>query len=180
MKLHEFDLNLVNLKDKQHEYDYKLNDDFFNLFEQNLVNGGNLTAHLVLDKSSLLLNLAFNIKGVINITCDRSLENFDFPVDINQNLLIRYGNEELELDENVLQILPGTQKINLAQHLFDYIGLTIPMKKLHPRFAADEAGEGDILIYSTATSSDETLSGNPDEVEPIDPRWNILKNISKN
>ena len=179
-KLNEFDINLVNLKDKQHEYDFVIDNGFFELFEQNLVNGGDLTAHIVLDKSPLLLNLTFNIKGVVNLTCDRSLENFDYPVDIQENLLIKYGDQEMELDDNVLQITAGAQKINLAQHLFDYIGLAIPMKKLHPRFAADEAEEGDILIYSTATNAGETGTDEPDKDEPIDPRWDILKNLSKN
>ena len=179
-KLNEFDINLVNLKDKKHEYDFVLDNEFFDLFEQNLVNGGALTAHVVLDKSPLLLNLAFHIKGVVNLTCDRSLEDFDYPVDINQNLLVKYGDEEMELDENVLQITSGAQKINVAQHLFDYIGLAIPMKKLHPRFAADEAEEGDILIYSTAKGGEESDPDEPDKNEPIDPRWDILKNLSKN
>ena len=179
-KLNEFDINLVNLKDKNHEYDFVIDNGFFELFEQNLVNGGALNAHVVLDKSPLLLNLAFNIKGTVNLTCDRSLEDFDYPVDIKENLLIKYGDQEMELDDNVLQILAGSQKINLAQHLFDYIGLAIPMKKLHPRFASDEAEEGDILIYSTTTAVDDTETAEPGTDEPIDPRWDILKNLSKN
>ncbi|GEO04088.1 DNA-binding protein [Adhaeribacter aerolatus] len=178
-KLKEFDVNLVGLKDKKHEYDFVLDNGFFQIFEQNLVNGGQLTAHVEMDKSPLLLNFDITIKGVVNLTCDRSLENFDYPVDLNQNLLIKYGDEELELDENVLQITHNAQKINIAQHLFDYIGLAIPMKKLHPRFAADEAEEGDLLIYSTAPESGqaETEAGNE---ENNDPRWDILKNLSKN
>lgn len=179
-KLNEFDIHLVNLKDKKHEYDFNLDNAFFDLFEQNLVNGGNLTAHVEMDKSPLLLNFTISIQGVVNLTCDRSLETFDYPVDITENLLIKYGDGEMELDENVFQITHGTQKINLAQHFFDYIGLAIPMKKLHPRFVVDEAEEGDILIYSTTTETgDETRPEGNDE-ENNDPRWDILKNLSKN
>ena len=179
-KLNEFDINLVNLKDKQHEYDFVIDNAFFELFEQNLVNGGNLQAHVIMDKSPLLLNLTFHIKGEVNLTCDRSLENFDYPIDLTENLLIKYGDQEIELDDNVLQIISGAQKINIAQHLFDYIGLAIPMKKLHPRFVVDETEEGDILIYSTAKSSEEGGADEPDAEEPGDPRWDILKNLSKN
>lgn len=176
-KLSEYDINLVKLRDKTHEYDFELKNSFFDLFEQNLVNGGNLTAKVILDKSPLLLNLKFQIKGVVNLTCDRSLDEFEYPVDINQNLLIKYGDQEMELDENVLQITHDTQNINIAQHLFDYIGLAIPMKKLHPRFVVDEAAEGDILIYSTAKGGD---ADETDNDEALDPRWDILKNLSKN
>jgi uncharacterized metal-binding protein YceD (DUF177 family) len=179
-KLTKYDINLVNLKDKKHEYDYELNNDFFDLFPQNLVNGGQLQAHVELDKSPLLLNLSFDIKGTVVLTCDRSLETFDYPVTINQQLLIKYGSEEVELDENVLQIPHDAQHINIAQHLFDYIGLAVPMKKLHPRFVVDEAEEGDILIYSTAKNTDENGTEEADKEENTDPRWDILKNLSKN
>ena len=178
-KINEYDVNLVNLKDKIHEYDFDINDDFFALFEQNLVNGGSLKAHVVLDKSSLLLNFEFFIKGTVNLTCDRSLEYFDYPVDIKENLLVKYGDQEMELDENVLQIPQNTQNLNIAQHLFDYIGLAIPMKKLHPRFEVDDNTDDDILIYSTAKNS----VGEDDENTPEesgDSRWDILRNLNKN
>ena len=177
-KLTDYDINLVKLKDKKHTYDFQLNDDFFALFDQNLVNGGNLSAHVELDKTPLLLTLAFQIKGTVNIICDRSLENFDYPVAVEQNLLVKYGEQEMELDENVLQITHDAQTINIAQHLFDYIGLAIPMKKLHPRFEVDYSEEGDILVYTTATETDEENDTNNDA--PGDPRWDILKNLSKN
>jgi uncharacterized metal-binding protein YceD (DUF177 family) len=179
-KLNEYDINLVGLKDKKHEYDFVLDNGFFELFEQNLVNGGQLTAHVEMDKSPLLLNFDISINGVVNLTCDRSLEEFDYQVEIHQNLLIKFGDEDLELDENVLQITHGAQKINMAQHLFDYIGLAIPMKKLHPRFVADEAEEGDILIYSTAKETGEAGTEEDGKEENNDPRWDILKNLSKN
>jgi len=178
-KINEYDINLVNLKDKIHEYDFDMDNDFFALFEQNLVNGGSLHAHVVLDKSSLLLNFEFFIKGTVNLTCDRSLEYFDYPVDIKENLLVKYGDREMELDENVLQIPQNTQNLNMAQHLFDYIGLAIPMKKLHPRFEVDDNTDDDILIYSTAKNSvDEDDENTPEESG--DPRWDILKNLNKN
>jgi uncharacterized metal-binding protein YceD (DUF177 family) len=179
-KLNEYDINLVGLKDKKHEYDFVLDNGFFQMFEQNMVNGGQLAVHVEMDKSPLLLNFDISINGVLNLTCDRSLENFDYPVEINQNLLIKFGDEELELDENVFQITHGAQKINIAQHLFDYIGLAIPMKKLHPRFVVDEAEEGDILIYSTAKETGEAETEAGEQEENNDPRWDILKNLSKN
>jgi uncharacterized metal-binding protein YceD (DUF177 family) len=177
-KINEYDINLVNLSEKKHEYDFEMNNDFFALFDQNLVNGGQLQAHVVLDKSALLLNFMFNIKGYVNLTCDRSLETFDYPVELEETLLVKFGDQEVELDENVLQIPYDSQSINMAQHLFDYIGLAIPMKKLHPRFEIDENSDEDILIYSTAKSEADNEENKDEDI--IDPRWEILKNLNKN
>jgi uncharacterized protein len=180
-KITEYNINLVGLADKRHEYDLEMDNSFFELFDQTLVNGGQLKAQVVLDKSPLLLTFAMHIQGTVNLTCDRSLEPFDYPLDITETLLVKYGDQEMELDENVLQIPHDTQAINLAQHLFDYIGLAIPMKKLHPRFEEDEDSDGDILIYSTA--QDEATGAEPDAPEdegPVDPRWDILKKLNNN
>jgi uncharacterized metal-binding protein YceD (DUF177 family) len=177
-KINEYDINLVNLSEKKHEYDFVLDNDFFALFDQNLVNGGQLQAHVLLDKSSLLLNFTFNIKGHVNLTCDRSLETFDYPVELEEILLVKFGDQEVELDENVLQIPYDAQSINMAQHLFDYIGLAIPMKKLHPRFEVDENSDEDILIYSTAKEAAESAENKDEDI--IDPRWEILKKLNNN
>jgi uncharacterized metal-binding protein YceD (DUF177 family) len=176
-----YNINLVNLADKRHEYDFDLDNSFFELFDQTLVNGGQLQAHVVLDKSPLLLTFEIHIGGTVNLTCDRSLETFDYPLDITETLLVKYGAQEMELDDNVLQIPHDTQALNLAQHLFDYIGLAIPMKKLHPRFEVDESSDDDILIYSTARDEDADADQDaPGNEGSADPRWDILKKLNNN
>ena len=57
------------------------------------------------------------ITGTVQLTCDRSLDEFDQPLDIREQLLVRFGDEAKELDDNVLQITPDTQSLPLAQHL---------------------------------------------------------------
>jgi uncharacterized metal-binding protein YceD (DUF177 family) len=84
------------------------------------------------------------------------------------------------MDENVLQIVPETQFINIAQHLYDFIGLAVPMKKLHPRFIEetdeDEEDESEgLLIYTTGTADEE--EDDDDEDGPVDPRFEALRKI---
>jgi len=43
----------------------------------------------------------------------------------------------------VMIILNNTQTINIADLLFEFIGLQVPMKKLHPRFQEEEEEEDD-------------------------------------
>nr|WP_255594512.1 DUF177 domain-containing protein [Pontibacter sp. HSC-14F20] len=158
-----------------------MDDSFFALFEQEIILGGKLLAKVELDKTESLLTLHFDIKGHVRLTCDRSLEEFDQPVDIEETLLIKYGEENAELDEDLWQITPETQTLNVAQHLYDYIGLSLPMKKLHPRFVEelDEDDERDILIYSSRKADDSEGNDNDgDDDDDIDPRWDALKNLN--
>ena len=179
-EIKKYDINLVKLGNKSHEYEFEIDDRYFELFDQDFVLGGHLQATVQLNKSELLLQFNFLIDGTVRLTCDRSLEEFEQPLKVNETLLVRYGPENLELDVNVFQIVPETQYINVAQHLYDFIGLALPMKKLHPRFAEeeqefeeDEEAEG-LLIYTTGSAEEDE---DDEEAGPVDPRFEALKKL---
>jgi uncharacterized protein len=172
----QFNLNLAKLAAKTHHFEFELGPDFFALFEQPLVHEGQLHAEVDLLKTERLLTLDFHITGTVRLVCDRSLDEFDQPLNIEEQLLVRFGDENKELDDNVLQITPDTQMLPLAQHLYDYIGLALPMKKLHPRFQNEPDDNPDAttkLIFTTRSDSD-----TPDDDEPADPRWAALRNLN--
>jgi uncharacterized metal-binding protein YceD (DUF177 family) len=178
-KLRDYEIGIAKLSNKKHVFEFEMDDSFFALFEQEIMLGGKLLAKVELDKTESLLSLHFDIKGHVRLTCDRSLEEFDQPVDVEETLRIRYGPENAELDDDMWQITPETQTLNVAQHLYDYIGLSLPMKKLHPRFLEemDEESEGDILIYSSRNTGDSERDDSDDD-DDIDPRWDALKNLN--
>jgi len=170
----QYDLAIAKLASKTHHFAFELGPDFFAQFEQTLIQDGRLHADVDLTKTELLLTLDFHITGTVRLICDRSLDEFDQPIDVQHQLLVRFGDREIELDDDVLQITPDTQTLPIAQHLFDYIGLAIPMKKLHPRFQnePDENPEADAkLIFSTKAEAD-------DDEEATDPRWDALRNLN--
>jgi uncharacterized protein len=170
----QYDLAIAKLASKTHHFAFELGPDFFAQFDQNLIQEGHLHADVDLIKTELLLTLNFHIKGTVRLVCDRSLDEFDQPIDVQHQLLVRFGDQELELDDNVLQITPDTQTLPIAQHLFDYIGLAIPMKKLHPRFQnePDENPDADAKLIFTTKGDDD------DDEEFTDPRWDALRNLN--
>ncbi|WP_299760803.1 DUF177 domain-containing protein [uncultured Pontibacter sp.] len=179
-KLRDYEIGIAKLSNRKHKYEFLLNDDFFEEFGKEIILGGNLTADVELDKTESLLTFRFDIKGHVRLTCDRSLEEFDYPLDVQAAFRIKYGDENVELDDDLWQITPNTQAINIAQHLYDYIGLSLPMKKLHPRFVEEEDEEEeddrDILIYSSRDDAD--TDEDEDDEDDTDPRWDALRNLN--
>ncbi len=185
-KLSLTDLNLPTLApNRRHEFDFVLDDAFFAAFDQAIILGGNLTAHLDLDRTDRLMTLDFQIDGTVRLACDRSLDEFDQPVSTHETLIVRFGDSNEELADDVLQIVADTQVLPLAEHLFGFVATAVPMKKLHPRFvAADAAADAAAgaaaeqaevrLIYSAATDA---VDDNQD-APPTDPRWNVLRNLN--
>jgi uncharacterized protein len=175
----QYDLNIAKLADKTHHFVFELDRAFFEQFDQQLIPDGTVHADVTLHKTDRLLTLDFDIKGTVRQVCDRSLDDYDQEIDTQEQLLVRYGDREVELDDNVLQITADTQTLPLAQHLFDYIGLALPMKKLHPRFQNEPDEDPDSatkLIFTTRQDGDS--DGDDDGDDDIDPRWNALRNLN--
>ncbi|MFT2009340.1 YceD family protein [Pontibacter sp. 13R65] len=179
-KLKDYEIGIAKLSNKKHLHEFDMDDSFFDLFGKEIIQGGNLQAKVELDKTETLITLTFNIEGEVKLICDRSLEEFNQPVTLQEVVRMKFGDENKELDDDLFEITPETQHINVAQHLYDYIALSLPMKKLHPRFLEelDEEDDSDILIYSSRQASQQEGEEGDDDDEDIDPRWDALKNLN--
>ena len=136
--LNTFKIDIFRLENKQYLHEFEGNNDFFEALDQELIQMGNFKATVVLNKNETMIQMMYHITGSVELTCDRSLDLFDFPVDITQKMILKFSDHNEEITEELMLIDRNTQYINVAQDIFDFIGLQIPIKKLHPRFIKDE------------------------------------------
>ena len=112
--------------------------------------------------------------------CDRSLECFDYNIDINEQVIFKYGEDEMELENNIYVITGSTQRLRLGQIIYELITVAIPMRKLHPRFAEEDLERDDGLYYSSYEKSGTDRSQNKTDRDSTDPRWDALKKLRDN
>ncbi len=167
MILKGFIVDIVGLGNKVHEFDFQVDEAFFKLYGTELLEKGNLVTKVKLDKRETLIEVHFSIEGSVELICDRSLEPFEQPLSVNKLVVFKYGNQEIELSDEIVLITHETPQIDLGQFIYEFIALEVPMKKLHPRFKA-EATDSDTIIYSSASEKDKN---------EIDPRWEKLKKL---
>uniref|UniRef100_UPI003B3A8B07 YceD family protein n=1 Tax=Spirosoma sp. TaxID=1899569 RepID=UPI003B3A8B07 len=109
---------------------------------------------------------------------DRSLDDYDEPVDTQQTMLLKFGDHNEELSDEIELIERSTATINVAHYIFEFISLSLPMKRLHPRFRdeddADDEQNGKVIYRSDPETTSE------DEQPEIDPRWAALRKLSDN
>jgi uncharacterized protein len=171
-KLKEFDIDFDRLEERNYQFKYSIKTDFFSFFENSPMQKGDLEVKLSLTKTATLLDMNFNINGEVVLVCDRSLEEFNFPISIEKKLIAKLSDKNEELTDELITIDRSESVINVAQFIFEYVALEIPMKKLHPKFE-DEESDGDILIYTSEKNKDE-------KEEEIDPMWAALKKLKNN
>ena len=173
-----YGVNIIGLSNKVHQFDFEIGDEFFRQYGNNLVSQGTFRAEVALDKHETFIGADFKIKGTATLTCDRSLEPFEYPIWTTKKILFKYGETDEEISDEIIMINRDTATLELGQYIYEFIALAIPMKKLHPRFRTeditdDETAEGKI-VYSSGSADNE---GGDDNDDNIDPRWNILKKL---
>jgi uncharacterized protein len=173
--LAKYTITIQGLEDSSFDYEFEGNDAFFQAFEQELIQKGNFVAKVKLDKSATMLRLAFDISGTVELICDRSLDTFEEPFSTTEKYIYKFGDRFEEITEELSVIPFGTSTINIAQQIYEFIAITIPMKKLHPRFRNEDDDAEEILVYST----DNQQVAEKKEIENIDPRWAALNKLKE-
>lgn len=184
-----YNIDIVSLRNGKHDFEYLIDDRFFSVLEDTLVEKGALKVKVELQKSENMIVLQFDIKGEITLECDRSLEEFQFPINTQNRLIFKFGEEFKEMSDELIVLANGTATINLLQYIYEFIAVQVPYKKLHPRFESNDSDE-DELIYGeihdyfedeedveneeTDIQEDETPS------EPVDPRFAALLKLKNN
>jgi len=165
----DFSVNILGLSKEVHLFEFQLEEDFFKKYGQEVVTNGKFAARVSLDKKETFIEADFKIEGHAFLNCDRSLDEFEYPISIARRIVFKYGDEPKEVSDEIIVIKHDQQKLDVGQLMYEFIALEIPIKKLHPRFLqeTDDEMEGKI-IYSSSTEAEE---------EGIDPRWEKLKKL---
>lgn len=182
--LRAYDIDIIRLKDGLHTFEFEISNSFVEFYQAEAwLNGAALTVTVILKKTVSVLEVQFEIVGTVRLTCDRSLEEFDFPLEIEEQVIYKYGPIEQEISEDIFMITRDTPKINVAQLIYEFIVLAIPAKKIHPDYVEemdeeDFEAEGTIVYLS---SEEEELAKPEEEKEnkPIDPRWEVLNKLKQ-
>ncbi len=173
--LEAYQIPIISLEDKAYQYTFSGNDTFFAAFEQDWVEKGTFNVTVDLTKSALMIQVQLQITGSIELTCDRSLELFDYALAVNEKLIFKYSDHNEDMGDNLFLLDRKEPKLNLSQDIFDFIALEVPMKKLHPRFLVEGTDtERDEFIYTTdRADANQTKSAE----EATDPRWAALQKL---
>lgn len=172
MVLKDYSIDIFGLKNSKYNYQFYFDNKFFELFENSPIEKGKGSVELTLHKSYTFIKLDFYINGNIELICDRSLDKFLFPLDLENSMILKFGEENKELTDEIEMIPWESQSINVAQFIYEFIGLAVPMKKLHPRYEKEDEWHGDMIF----TTRDENQEEKKEKTE-IDPRWNVLKDL---
>ena len=163
-----FSIPNKGLKDGSHSFRFDVEENFFRHFGNEEMQQCKIIVLLDLEKQPGVDTLVFEIDGNAVFPCDRCLVEIDIPIKGNYNILMKLGEEE-DSNEEVMYIHPETSILSLAQLIYEYIILSVPIiKNIECEEMTPPPCDMDIL------DKIETVNENNDTENPL---WNPLKGI---
>jgi uncharacterized metal-binding protein YceD (DUF177 family) len=172
----KYDIAFKGLAEGLHEFNFYVDGKFFEHFDRNLVDEGKVRISAILEKRGTFMKLHLNIEGEIEFVCDMCLENYMQKIKNNIEIFVKFGEKEFDEDENVIWLLPEEHQLNLAQIIYEYTALSIPLRHIHPKNKNGERGCKKEMIDKLKHYIHKEKDGNTF----VDPRCNILKNLNNN
>ncbi|WP_124979284.1 YceD family protein [Nonlabens xiamenensis] len=174
MELKAFTIAFAGLKQGEHQFKYEIHDEFFENFGYEEFHDASLNVTAVLDKRSTLMDLSLEAQGTVNVNCDLTNEPFDLPVEAQMELVVKFGPEFNDENEDLLVLPHGEFEFNIAQYVYEMIVLSIPQKRIHPGV---EDGTLDSDVLDKLDELSVTIPDDQEDKENTDPRWDALKKL---
>ena len=167
-KFRNYDVAFTGLKNGKHEFKFEVEQSFFDLFEteQEFTNA-HINVDVALEKHTTFLDLEVTISGKVDLICDITAEEFSHPINNSIKILVKFGEEYDDSNEEIITIPHGDSAFNIAQIIYEAVMLSIPMKKISPN-VNDEDIE---LIEKFSPKIEENKE------HEVDPRWEALKKL---
>ena len=165
-------VRISGLADGDHDFSFELDQQFFASLEQSEIERGDVEADIVLEKKPSVLSLHFNLRGKVEVTCDRCLEPFMTVIETSQTIYVKMGETPGEIEDDVIMINKDDHEIDVGQFIYEFIILALPYKRIHPD---DEQGAPACNPEMIRRLDDHR--GNQVQEDQTDPRWDALKGI---
>ncbi len=174
MQENKYEISLGSLKDGKYKFSFEVEDSLFTYFDNTELKNSNITVDIELKKEGGVLILDFEIKGEITLPCDRCLEELILPIERQERLTVKFGTEDSDVTDvyNIQTLSYSATKLDLRQHIYDYINLSLPYQRYHPD---NEDGSGgcnpEMLEYlNRINEKNENTNEN-------NPAWDKLKEL---
>ena len=171
-KFVKFEIPFAGLTPGTHFYQYEIDRNFFEKFEESFLKEGNIVVKMELLKQPKVCTLDFEIKGTLKVECDRCLEFFDQAIDTQEQLLLKFSEDPREEDE-IIYLPLGAESFNVAQVIYEFVSLALPIRNVHH--------EDDKGIPGCNPETLKYLNGNEkdDDDDNDNPLWDALQKFNE-
>ena len=168
--LKDFIIQFVGLSIGNHQFEFEVDDSFFEYFEYSQLQHGRAFIKVELEKQERMMIFSIAIDGSVEVTCDRCGEEFFLPVSGDERLIVKFGEEYAEESDEIICIPATEYQIDLAPFIYEYLHLILPGRILHPDNQDGSSGCNPEILKRIEALAPQKSS---------DPRWEVLNKLKQ-
>ncbi len=194
-KFSPYKIDLKNLPEGVNSYSFFFFLTFFDAIDHEEVRKGKVEVVLTVQKKSKSYEFLFHLSGIVQIPCDRCLDEMDQEIETTNRLIVKLGKEYSEESDEIITIPADEEAINIAWFLYEFIVLNIPIKHVHMpgkcnklmthkyrkhkavNISDENDDDDDDLSEALDDDIEENLDVSDDPPQETDPRWDELKKL---
>ncbi|MDR0753792.1 MAG: DUF177 domain-containing protein [Prevotellaceae bacterium] len=129
----KYDVIFSGLSIGKHDFTFEIDDRFFEQFDYSEIKQGKLSANIELNRLSTSMIAKITINGSVITVCDRCLDNLAINIEYKDTLLIKYRETDgnTDTDDEIMYLNRGDDTVNFAQYIYESIGISLPIQRLH-------------------------------------------------
>ena len=172
-------------------FEFEIGNDFFAEIG-GLIQRGNIHTTVACLSAGSVYKFRIHSIGTVIVPCDRCLSDLELRIETADDLNVKLGSEYA--DDGDCVIVPESEGyLDLAQFIYEFIALSMPMTCCHEPGKCDDAMMYELSRHQSTRSGfedaeqeDSTENGDaPDDEmgedsdEPVDSRWAALKQLKE-
>lgn len=125
----QYIIDLKTIKTESQSFEYDLDNDFWASIEDGLISQGNVHAKAVIEQKSHFYTLNIQIDGIVQVPCDRCLDNLDVEVKKEENFVVKVG-DEIDYSDEIIYV-DADEQLDLAVLFYETTALSLPIVCVH-------------------------------------------------
>jgi uncharacterized protein len=173
-KWDEFTIPFSGLEPGKYEYEFKIDNEFFEIIETDLYTSANINLSVTMHKSSSMLTFDLAMKGTMPAECYRCLASSEIYFDAFEEkfFVAKIGSEISDnSSEEIIALGHGENSINIAQQVFEFFHSQVPQTIL-----PCEINDNFELCNQEVLEKLNSVSINAEQ-KILDPRWEALNKL---
>lgn len=129
--LKDFCIPYKGFKSGEHRFEWTIDKEFLEAVGDEELIDAEVDVEVVMTKTAQMLTFEVTLDGTACVECDRCLDELEYPVETEDTLYVKFSNEEIEFDGEVMWLNPAEEEVDLAPYIYETLLLSLPYQRVH-------------------------------------------------
>ncbi len=129
--LKDFCIPFKGLKSGEHRFELTIDKAFLEAIGDEEMIDAEVDVEIVMNKTAQMLIFDVALNGTACVECDRCLDELEYPVEVEDRLYVKFSEEEIEFDGEVMWLNPADDELDLAGYVYETLLLALPYQRVH-------------------------------------------------